>query len=126
MSTHLFELFNILSMYIIWIVLGISLVINAGRIFLLEAQWRNKADVILEFAFNLQFYALIPLLPLALPTLCLIARSYGNAQIVCLFDVLQSSTDEFKDEEDIDEFDAAPPPTKAVSTEWSRSQNKPL
>ena len=62
---------------------------------------------------------MLPLLPLSLPVLLLVARSYGNAQILCLLEVLQSSQVEFKDEENIDEFDAAPPPTKKVVTSWT-------
>ncbi|KAJ3107972.1 hypothetical protein HDU97_002552 [Phlyctochytrium planicorne] len=114
-STQLRELFRWLTTWIIWIFLAIGVLINTIRLIFLEPSGRQRADVWIELLFNYQFYALLPILPLTLPVLCLIARSYGNAQIVCLFDELQSSKQEFKDEEDIDEFDAAPPPTKDVA-----------
>ncbi|KAI8848357.1 hypothetical protein BC829DRAFT_217530 [Chytridium lagenaria] len=117
-ATQLRELFHFLITYVIWVFLAVCFAINVVRFLLIEPSSRNRADVILETLFNYQFYAVLPLLPLTLPALCLVARSYGNAQIVCLFDVLQSSKQEFKDEEDIDEFDAAPPPTKDVRTDW--------
>ncbi|KAJ3213496.1 hypothetical protein HDU67_002830 [Dinochytrium kinnereticum] len=117
-ATQLGELFRLLTTYVIWIFLAICLIVNAIRLVFVDASGRQRADVLLESLFNYQFYAILPILPLSLPGLCLIARSYGNAQIVCLFDVLQSSKQEFKDEEDIDEFDAAPPPTKDVNTDW--------
>ncbi|KAI9353342.1 hypothetical protein DFJ73DRAFT_325651 [Zopfochytrium polystomum] len=102
---------------VLWIAVGVSLLVNLIRygITFSSADWKQEFFFII---FNLQFYAVMPLLPMSMPLLSLIARSYGNAQIVCLFDLLQNSREEFKDEDGVDEFDAAPSPVKDVTTQW--------
>ncbi|KAJ3332362.1 hypothetical protein HDU76_000463 [Blyttiomyces sp. JEL0837] len=112
-------LLETLTSRVIWIVLGVCFVINILRYAILATSTEKKRDFAIELLFNAPFFALVPLLPLSLPALCLISRSYGNAQIVCLFDLLQNSKKEFKDEANIDEFDLAPPPTKDVATDWA-------
>ncbi|KAJ1549648.1 hypothetical protein HK405_006518 [Cladochytrium tenue] len=104
----------------VWIVALVSLAINIIRfgIVLPASEWKDHFFLLL---IGLQFYAILPLLPLSLPILAQIARSYGNAQIVCLFDLLQNSREEYKDEDGIDEFDAAPSPMKDVTTNWVES-----
>lgn len=61
----------------------------------------------------MSIYTIIPLLPLCIPSLWIIARSFGNAQLLILFEALQISKTEYEDDDEVDEFDAeAPPPTK--------------
>ncbi|KAJ3088283.1 hypothetical protein HK102_009120 [Quaeritorhiza haematococci] len=130
-ARQLHILYDILAKRIFWIVLFLSLLVNALRYGTRLATapadrdetgtW-NKRDRFatqgVEMLLALQAYILIPLLPLSLPTLCVFARTYGNAQIVSLWEALQNSGAAFEDEDDIDEFDAAPPPTKDIVTDW--------
>ncbi|CAM0141394.1 unnamed protein product [Umbelopsis sp. WA50703] len=111
---------------LVWIILAIALIINVFR-FGFKDMMGNKGDVdqIAEVVFVETIYAILPLLPLTLPSLWLIARSFGNAQVLVLFEALQISKTEYEDEDDVDEFDAeAPPPTKDVELNpnavWSR------
>jgi hypothetical protein len=91
-------------------ILGVSLMINF-RVFGIVYSGQDSRKY-LDFFCYYQILAILPLLPLVLPTLLVICRSYGIAYMLTLFDALQSSTTEFKDKEDVDEFDAAPAPTK--------------
>ncbi|KAJ3415516.1 hypothetical protein HDV05_004718 [Chytridiales sp. JEL 0842] len=117
-SRQLQILLTSLNTRVLWIFMLFCLIVNIFRYsFLSTTDVKRREDAFQLFVL-LQFYAILPLLPLSLPALCLVARSYGNAQIVCLLEVLQSSKVEFKDEENIDEFDEAPPPTKDVVTDW--------
>ncbi|KAI8393406.1 uncharacterized protein BYT42DRAFT_5272 [Radiomyces spectabilis] len=102
--------------WIIWIVLAIALVVNLLRFGLRDiAVDHFPADQLVEQVFALSAYAILPLLPLCLPTLWLVARSFGNAQLLILFEALQISKTEYEDDDEVDEFDAeAPPPTKDV------------
>jgi hypothetical protein len=44
------------------------------------------------------------------------ARTFGNAKILALFESLQQSHTPFDDDADVDEFDEeAPPPTKNIT-----------
>ncbi|KAF1803269.1 hypothetical protein FB192DRAFT_1075853 [Mucor lusitanicus] len=100
--------------YIIWIVLGIALVVNFLR-YGIRSTWINHfpADQLIEEVFTMSIYAIIPLLPLCIPSMWIIARSFGNAQLLILFEALQISKTEYEDDDEVDEFDAeAPPPTK--------------
>ncbi|KAJ3193838.1 hypothetical protein HK101_004007 [Irineochytrium annulatum] len=107
-SHRLTLLLNTMAWKVLWILIAVSQAVNIFRfVFSVKTDGARK-DQALDLFFNLQLYAVLPLLPLSLPALCLVARSYGNAQIVCLQDLLQSSKLEFKDEEDVDEFDPAP------------------
>ena len=54
----------------------------------------------------------------------LIGKSYANAYILTLFDALQSSKTDFEDKEDVDEFDAAPAPTKDFTLPWTTISKK--
>lgn len=100
--------------YIIWIVLGIALLVNFLR-YGIRSTWINHfpADQLIEEVFTMSIYAIIPLLPLCIPSMWIIARSFGNAQLLILFEALQISKTEYEDDDEVDEFDAeAPPPTK--------------
>ncbi|KAJ3246476.1 hypothetical protein HDU78_006897 [Chytriomyces hyalinus] len=108
-----------LTQSVIWSIFAASLVINVFRYAFLSNTGVRRIDEALILLSNAQFYsALLPLLPFSLPIICLIARAYGNAQIICLHEAIQASTEDFKDEENIDDFDAAPPPTKEVETDY--------
>jgi hypothetical protein len=103
----------------IWITVAIAFFINAIKFGLLVGEdtdmWRLGLDLVVTG----QVYIVILLLPLWLPTMLLVARSYGNAQILTLLEALQQSNNvQFEDAVDVDEFDAAPPPTKNIATKW--------
>ncbi|KAI8915014.1 hypothetical protein DFJ77DRAFT_43795 [Powellomyces hirtus] len=103
---------------LMWGMLAISLLINAFRFGIRNTSDSRKLQQGVEYLIVMQIYVVLPLLPLVLPTLFMIIRSYGNAQILSLFDALQTSKTEFEDQEDIDEFDMAPPPTKDLVLDW--------
>ncbi|EGF79461.1 hypothetical protein BATDEDRAFT_25815 [Batrachochytrium dendrobatidis JAM81] len=110
---------------VIWITLGSAFIVNALRFILIDPHnIQSRANQAYEMLVNLQIYILFPLIPLSYPTLSLISRSYGNAQIVCLFEALQSSKTAFEDKDDVDEFDAAPAPTKNVTVSWAAIWSK--
>jgi hypothetical protein len=78
-------------------------------------------EQLVEQVFWLPFLAVLPLLPLCVPSLWLIARSFGNAQLLILFEALQISKTEYEDDDEVDEFDAeAPPPTKDLELSPSK------
>lgn len=109
--------------YILWVVLIIALLVNLLR-YGLKSILANHypPDQLVEEAFTMSFYTIIPLLPLCLPSMWVIARSFGNAQLLILFEALQISKTEYEDDDEVDEFDAeAPPPTKDL--ELSPSKN---
>ncbi|KAI7850621.1 hypothetical protein BDC45DRAFT_518069 [Circinella umbellata] len=102
--------------YIVWIVIGVELMINLLR-FGLRDKLVNEfpTDQLLELVSAMPFYSILPLLPFCLPSLWLVARSFGNAQLLILFEALQISKTEYEDDDEVDEFDTeAPPPTKDV------------
>ncbi|KAI9350172.1 hypothetical protein BDR26DRAFT_798558, partial [Obelidium mucronatum] len=107
-----------LTTRVVWFVLGAGFIINVLRYTFTATSPEKRSQQAIEFFFNLPLYAVLPLLPLSLPFICLVARSFGNAQIICLHEALQISNEDFKDEENIDDFDAAPPPTKEVQTDY--------
>jgi hypothetical protein len=111
---------NIIVHYVLWIVLGVSTLINTLRL-LLVIKSEDQIKSIFEIIGELQIYVWVAILPLAFPTFTVILRTYGNAQILSLFDALQSSKSEFQDKEDVDEFDEAPAPTKDVKVSWGSS-----
>ncbi|KAJ3082962.1 hypothetical protein HDU99_001060 [Rhizoclosmatium hyalinum] len=107
-----------LTTRVIWFILGASFIINVFRYAFNSSSKEKRGEEAISLLFNLPLYAVLPLLPLSLPFITLVARSFGNAQIICLHEALQASKEDFKDEENIDEFDAAPPPTKEVQTDY--------
>ncbi|KAJ3041841.1 hypothetical protein HDV00_008545 [Rhizophlyctis rosea] len=115
---------NVYARFVLWIVLGISLLINVLRYGITAAKKPEVRPQGIEMLLVLQVYAILPILPLALPTFILVVRSYGNAQILSLFDALQSSNTEFEDKESVDEFDAAPPPMKDLRADWRAVWNR--
>ncbi|KAI9276049.1 hypothetical protein BY458DRAFT_454486 [Sporodiniella umbellata] len=100
--------------YILWIVLVIALFVNFLRFGLKSVMVNHyPIDQLIEESFIMSCYAIIPLLPLCFPSMWVIARSFGNAQLLILFEALQISKTEYEDDDEVDEFDAeAPPPTK--------------
>ncbi|KAI7885791.1 hypothetical protein K492DRAFT_123348 [Lichtheimia hyalospora FSU 10163] len=116
LATEAQKLEQVFYHYLIWIVLGISMVINLLRFGLRDMLiLGTHVDQLAELFCALPFYVTLPLLPLCLPSLWLIARSFGNAQLLILFEALQISKTEYEDDDEVDEFDTeAPPPTKDV------------
>ncbi|KAI8899738.1 hypothetical protein BC833DRAFT_584440 [Globomyces pollinis-pini] len=114
---HLSVVESLINFKFLWIVLFISLGINLLRVLLI-----NTSDAIEIRYFQLlgmyQGLLLLPLLPISYPFILLLSHSYGNAYILTLFDALQSSKTDFEDKEDVDEFDAAPAPTKDLKLSW--------
>jgi hypothetical protein len=97
---------------VIWILLGISFAFNVVRLCLSE----QPSNVWFSVLFHLTFYTMVPLLPWSLITMGLMARTFGNAKILALFESLQQSHTPFDDDADVDEFDEeAPPPTKNIT-----------
>lgn len=113
---------RILYQKAIWFVLGISILINAFSFGLQAVNIHHVGmEQLAEHVFRSPFLAILPMLPLCLPSLWLIARNLGNAQLLILFEALQISKTEYEDDE-ADEFDEeAPPPTKDL--ELSPSNN---
>ncbi|KAJ3129352.1 hypothetical protein HK100_008688 [Physocladia obscura] len=107
-----------LTSSVIWFALAAALIINIFRYAFTAVTSTKRTTEAVEILISLPLFAILPLLPLSFPIICLIARSYGNAQIVCLHDALQASKEDFKDEENIDDFDPAPSPTKEVITNY--------
>lgn len=108
--------------YVVWIVLVAALLINLLR-YGLRSKLINHfpTDQLIEEVFTMSVYAIIPLLPLCIPSLWIIARSFGNAQLLILFEALQISKTEYEDDDEVDEFDAeAPPPTKDLELSPSK------
>lgn len=111
---------NLVINYGLWLVLGISLLINIIRLLVIFENGDERINNGYQLFVHLQFYTLLPILPISFPIFLAIIRSYGNAQILSLFDALQCSKNEFQDKEDVDEFDAAPAPTKDVRVSWGK------
>ncbi|KAK9767419.1 hypothetical protein K7432_002819 [Basidiobolus ranarum] len=108
---------------LLWVILAASMIVNIARYVFQDVIHEHQAEDGFETIVLLQVYVVLPFLPLSFPTLWVLARSYGNAKILTLFEALQISKTEFEDEED--EFDAeAPPPTKDVELSrtavWNR------
>jgi hypothetical protein len=83
-------------------------------------QLRSGADII-ELIFVLPFDAVLPLLPLSYQALILFFTCYGNAILICLFEVLRKSKTKYDDASGVDEFDYdAPAPIKEVELSKSK------
>lgn len=100
----------------IWIVYLLSFFINLGRTFIDNSIITH--DSLYNTLLRNPLYPLLPLISAPYPVILLIHKSYSNAYIQTLFQALQSSKTEFQDKEDVDEFDAAPAPTKELILSW--------
>ncbi|TPX40139.1 hypothetical protein SeMB42_g06136 [Synchytrium endobioticum] len=106
---------SLFCQYVVWVMILIPFVINLVRFLVRSDSYQGAPWALaVQMLITLQVYVVLPLLPLSIPTLAIAARSYGNAQILSLFDALQTSKAEFEDDDDVDEFDVAPPPTKDI------------
>ena len=103
--------------YLIFLFLALSFAINIGRVFLADVSQRSTGFWYSLLARN-PICSILPILPIAYPTIMLVSRGYSNAYILTLFEALLSSKTEFEDNEDVDEFDAAPAPTKEFVLSW--------
>lgn len=106
---------------LVWAVLGLSLLVNIIRFAIPYSVRKIPAAQWFEGILVTSVYTMIPLLMLPVPALLLACRAYGNAQVLTLFDQLQATKQDYEDEEDVDEFDAAPPPTMDVELDWRES-----
>ena len=91
------------------IFLLIIAIVNIIKYFLIQ----GPTDLYYLFGYQLVL-VVVPLMPIGIPMLLLLTRSYSNAYILTLFDGLQTSKTEFVDADDVDEFDEAPAPTKEL------------
>lgn len=102
---------RLFSTFVVPLVLLCALLINIPRFVLLKKGGLTQSQLVklgMEMLIHLSLYVLLPVLPLALPTFFVIARAFGNAQILALYEALQSSqVEEFEDKDDVDEFGAS-------------------
>ncbi|KAI9207507.1 uncharacterized protein BJ171DRAFT_276649 [Polychytrium aggregatum] len=121
LTGQLVSLKKILEQKVLWIILVISFIINITRFSLLgRGPGGYYYSAIVEYVFVFQVYAILPFLPMSIMGLVLIARSFGNAQLLSVLEALQTSKVQFEDEDDVDEFDAAPPPMKELDYDWGQ------
>lgn len=100
---------------ILWVVLTVALGVNLLKYTLKDYLANGHSGQWFEVLIVQPIYAVLPLLPFSLPTLWIVARSFGNAKVLVLFEALQISKTEYADDDEVDEFDSeAPPPTKNV------------
>jgi hypothetical protein len=113
-STRFLEIYSTVFSKVILVTLIISTIVNVIK--LTNIDW-NYENIIL-FLTRYQIYTIIPLLNIQLPLINFISKSYCNAYILTLFDALQQSKTDFEDQDDVDEFDAAPAPIKEFQLSW--------
>jgi hypothetical protein len=115
---QLLQMKQFLLSQILPVVIGIMLLTNILRI-IFQSSFQT-ATMILDGILVLPIFACLPLLPLTLPTFLVFNRTYGNAKLLTLLEGLQNSKTEYLDKDDVDEFDAAPAPTKSIATDWGK------
>jgi hypothetical protein len=115
---QLLQMKHFLLSQILPTVIGIMILTNILRIALQPSF--QTVTVILDGLLVLPIFACLPLLPLTLPTFLVFNRTYGNAKLLTLLEGLQNSKTEYLDKDDVDEFDAAPAPTKSIATDWGK------
>jgi len=103
---------------IIWIVAALALLANVLRFAIPYSVGKVPGSQWFEMILVMSDYVLLPMLMLPVPALLLGFRAYGNAQVLTLFHQLQATKQDYEDEEDVDEFDAAPPPTMDIDLDW--------
>jgi hypothetical protein len=112
-NEHIQMIEQMFNSKLVWALMIISIGINLLRLFLLSATKDLGYYYLLLGYF--QILSVLPVLPISVPFLLVITKSFGNAYILTLFEALQSSKTEFEDNDDVDEFDLAPAPTKDLS-----------
>lgn len=123
-SEHLSIIENLFNSKIVWGLMIFSLGVNALLLFAPQNYIGSSDAFYYDIIGYFQVLAVLPVLPISIPFLLVIARSFGNAYILTLFNALESSKTEFEDTEDVDEFDSAPAPTKDLKLSWSSIFNK--
>lgn len=119
-STRYFEIYTKIFRKIIIAVLLLSMILNVFKITNVDKSYEN----FIRFLARYQIYTIIPLLNIQIPFINLVTKAYCNAYILTLFDALQQSKTEFEDDDDVDEFDAAPAPIKEFRLSWRSIVNK--
>ena len=107
--SHYVGILEVLTNKCIIMFLVITAFVNIVKYFLIP----GPTDIYSHFGYQLVL-VVVPLMPIGIPMLLLLTRSYSNAYILTLFDGLQTSKTEFIDADDVDEFDEAPAPTKEL------------
>ena len=97
----------------VYVLILANLLVNVIRVSVFTGL--RQAMSIFEIMVLNQIYFAIPLWLSSLESIVLILRSLGNAHVVLLSEALNRSTSEFEDLDDVDEFDAAPPPTRDIN-----------
>lgn len=118
MTNQLGVLRDIWRHWALWITSGLALVVNVLRFAIPYSVGKLPVSQWFEMIIVGTVYTVMPILMLPVPALLLACRAYGNAQVLTLFDQLQTTKKDYEDEEDVDEFDAAPPPTMDVDLDW--------
>ncbi|ORX80967.1 hypothetical protein BCR32DRAFT_16597 [Anaeromyces robustus] len=100
----------------------ISLVIGLGR-FLYEIISKNINEnilnIIIDFLLYRPFSSFIPLIFSPFIISVTLVHVLGNSHILFMFEQLKKSKNEYKDDENIDEFDPAPAPTKDIHVSFT-------
>ncbi|CAG8604208.1 7716_t:CDS:10 [Paraglomus brasilianum] len=109
----------------IFIIFAIVFLMTLPRYIVYEVIKSDRRNQALESLIVLPVYCILPILPFTFPTLWLVVRSFSNATVLVLFELLQISKTDYEDDDEVDEFDAeAPPPTKNVHLDraavWSK------
>ncbi|KAJ3365061.1 hypothetical protein GGF32_000241 [Allomyces javanicus] len=107
MTNQLLRLQRVLAKVLI-VVYALSIIIAVVRHFIV-------GHVPIVTALVWAYSVVLPVMPMIIPTLYLLFRTYSNAHLIVLWDELQSSKTDYEDD-DVDEFDVdAPPPTKEIT-----------
>lgn len=112
---------RLFRMFIFFCLLGlVSLSMATIIIFIFASHYPSVSEnvYLLLVALISRGVIIIPNLQLPTTILLCISRLYGNANLLSLLDGLQNSKRAFEEDIGIDEFDAAPPPTKRLGTNW--------
>lgn len=94
--------------------------ISVSILRLIFSKNRTTIDYIEILLIN-QVYTMLPIWILIQPIFIIIFRTFASARIVTLADALMTSKIEFTEDEDVDEFDIAPPPSKLVDVYFCES-----
>lgn len=116
------EIFNHFFLYNFIVALAIAL----GR-FLYEIianhLKENLLNVIIDYFLYRPLSSFIPLIFSPFVIGFTLVHVFGNSHILFMFEQLKKSKNEYKDDENIDEFDPAPAPTKEIHVSFGNINN---